>query len=55
MHYSFNDGTVSLASLGRDGVPGGTGDDADIVRRFRTHNDDGTFELSEIRTPTVAK
>ena len=56
LRYSFNDGgTVSLASLGRDGVAGGVGDDADIVRRFRTHDDDGTFELSEIQTPIMAK
>jgi hypothetical protein len=47
--YSTNtDETVSLTSLGRDGVPGGMGDDADIVRRFRISNENGTPEVSEI-------
>jgi hypothetical protein len=55
LHYSSDDdGTVSLASLGRDGAPGGVGDDADIVRRFRTRNGDGTFGLSEIQSPAIA-
>ena len=54
--YSPNeDGTVSLTSLGRDGAAGGVGDDADIVRRFRTRNDDGTFGLSEIHTPDAKR
>jgi hypothetical protein len=33
--YVRADDTFSLTSLGRDGVPGGTGDDEDVVRRFR--------------------
>jgi hypothetical protein len=31
----FGDDTFTLISRGRDGVPGGTGDDEDVVRRFR--------------------
>ena len=34
-------GIVTLTSLGRDGRPGGTGDDADITRAFPAHNPQG--------------
>ena len=44
--YSVDDGgIITLLSLGRDGVAGGTGDDQDITRRFRTRNDDGTLNV----------
>ena len=47
--YSVDDsGIITLSSLGRDGVSGGTGDDRDITRRFRTRNADGTLNLSLI-------
>ena len=42
-----DDGIISLSSLGRDGVAGGTGDDRDITRRFRTRNDDGTSNIDD--------
>jgi hypothetical protein len=42
--YSVDeDGVVTLTSLGRDGEPGGTGDAADIVRRFRAKDADGVW------------
>jgi hypothetical protein len=34
---------VALTSYGRDGVPGGTGDDADMVGVFRTRAVDGRW------------
>jgi len=36
-------GTVTLKSLGKDGVPGGSGDDADIIFNFPSHNADGSW------------
>lgn len=36
-----SDGIISIISLGRDGKPGGTKEDADIRRRYRTLNKDG--------------
>ena len=46
--YSVSDdGVITLSSLGRDGVAGGTGDDRDDVRRFRTRNDDGTLNIDD--------
>jgi len=54
--YSLKaDGTISLTSLGRDGAPGGTGDDADIVRQFRIRSDDGTTEITEIHEKSEGK
>lgn len=42
--YDVDDeGIISLESLGRDGKPGGEGDDADIIRRYRTRNKDGSL------------
>jgi hypothetical protein len=35
-------GIVTLKSLGRDGVPGGSGDNADISFRFPSRNADGS-------------
>jgi hypothetical protein len=32
---------VELSSLGKDGLPGGTGEDHDIVRRFTLRDKDG--------------
>jgi hypothetical protein len=42
---------VILTSYGRDGVPGGTGEDADMVGAFRTKTGDGEWadELCEWR------
>ena len=37
------DGIVRLTSLGRDGMPGGSGDDADIIRSYRSRSPDGTW------------
>ncbi|QEG24819.1 type II secretion system protein GspG [Mariniblastus fucicola] len=46
--YSVSDdGVISLSSLGRDGMVGGTGDDRDDTRRFRTRNDDGTLNIDD--------
>jgi hypothetical protein len=36
-------GMITLKSLGRDGVPGGTGDDADIIHSFPTRNAQGEW------------
>jgi hypothetical protein len=36
-------GTVTLKSLGKDGVPAGSGDDADIIFKFPSHNADGSW------------
>lgn len=36
-------GTVTLKSLGKDGVVGGAGDDTDIVRKFMSHRADGSW------------
>jgi len=46
--YSVDDdGVITLSCLGRDGVAGGTGDDQDITRRFRTRNEDGTLNIDD--------
>ena len=37
------DNFVTLLSLGRDGQPGGTGEDADIQTTYRTKNPDGSW------------
>ena len=52
--YSVDDGgIITLSSLGRDGVAGGTGDDQDTTRRYRTRNDDGTLNIdNELWTVT---
>lgn len=36
-------GIVSSRSFGRDNAIGGSGDDADIVRSFPSHNDQGNW------------
>jgi hypothetical protein len=38
-----DDGTLTLSSLGRDRKPGGVGDDADIVSRYRWKDSSGKF------------
>ena len=44
LHYEVSgNGTVTLSSLGRDGLPGGEGDDADIVVKFATKTTDGRW------------
>jgi hypothetical protein len=43
------EGIISLKSLGRDGTPGGEGDDADIIRRYRTRNEDGSLSVDPER------
>lgn len=46
--YSVDeDSVITLSSLGRDGKPGGEGSDADIVRRHRTRNDDGSLNIDD--------
>jgi hypothetical protein len=48
LHYAVSaDGVISLTSLGRDGLPGGTKADADIRRRYRTLNRDGTSNIDD--------
>ena len=37
------EGVVTFRSLGRDGVVGGAGEDADIVRSFATHGSEGRW------------
>ena len=42
--YSVDtNGVITLMSLGRDGKVGGTGEDQDVSRRFRTKNPDGSW------------
>ena len=44
LHYSLSqDGIISLTSLGRDGVVGGQGEDADITEAYHTRRADGTL------------
>jgi hypothetical protein len=41
-------GVVTFRSLGRDGVAGGTGDDADIVRSFPAHDVQGKWSSETV-------
>ena len=41
------DGTITLRSYGRDGQPGGDGEDRDISRTYRTKRSDGSFWAAE--------
>jgi hypothetical protein len=43
-------GMVTLKSLGKDGVPGGSGDNADIVFKFPSHNPDGSWVQADYLT-----
>ena len=43
-------GTVTLTSLGKDGRPGGSGDNADIVFRFPSHTRDGSWVQADYQT-----
>jgi hypothetical protein len=45
LNFQIEGDRFTLTSLGRDGVSGGTGDDADLIREYRVI--DG--EISEIR------
>jgi len=46
--YSVDDqGVISLTSLGRDGRTGGSNEDADITRRYRTRNEDGSLNIDD--------
>lgn len=48
IQYSVDkEGIVTLTSFGADGKPGGTGQDADIVMRYRTRNADGTLNVDD--------
>lgn len=61
--YSVDEnGVITLSSLGRDGKSGGSGADADVVRRYRTRDKSGKLNVdddlwivtSEIRDNTTA-
>lgn len=42
--YDINsDGTITLASLGKDGRPGGDGDNADLIATCRAYRPDGSL------------
>ena len=41
------EGIITVSSLGRDGKPGGDGPDADIVRRNRSRNEDGSLDIED--------
>jgi hypothetical protein len=42
--YTISDnGFITLSSLGADQTPGGTGENADISRTYRSQNEDGTL------------
>ncbi|MFN3151101.1 type II secretion system protein GspG [Bremerella sp.] len=48
LNYEISDaGVVTLSSLGADQKPGGTGDDADISRSYRSIDEQGTFIAGE--------
>jgi len=53
IYSADREGVITLTSLGRDGKSGGTGDDADITKMYRTRNKDGSLNdddpYSEIR------
>ena len=42
-----DDGTIILTSLGEDGQPGGEGNDQDIVKKYRTKNQDGSWNIDD--------
>ncbi len=53
---SFADGKGTLTSLGRDGKPGGTGDDADMTGVFPLKNEKGEWadeDVEWIREPQL--
>jgi hypothetical protein len=43
LYETDTSGTVTLTSLGKEGVRGGSGDNADIVYKFPSHNADGSW------------
>ena len=44
LQYEINDNdTITLKSFGRDGLPGGEGEDADILLSFPIHRPDGSW------------
>lgn len=44
LHYRLaSDGVITLTSLGKDGKPGGTGEDADISVSYRSRRPDGSL------------
>ena len=45
---SFADGKATLTSLGRDGKPGGSGEDADMTGVFLLKKEDGTWAEEDI-------
>jgi hypothetical protein len=48
LQYSVDrEGIITLTSFGADGKPGGKGQDADIVVRYRTRNADGTLNVDD--------
>ena len=48
LRYDISDtGIITLSSLGADQKPGGTGDNADISRTYRSHDEDGTLIADE--------
>jgi hypothetical protein len=48
LQYSVDrDGVITLTSFGGDGKPGGDGENADIVLRYRTRNADGSLNVDD--------
>jgi hypothetical protein len=48
IQYSVDrDAVITLASFGADGKPGGHGENADIVMRYRTRNADGSLNVDD--------
>jgi len=43
IHFEVSGDVIAFRSLGRDGVLGGTGEDADIVRSFPLHDAQGRW------------
>lgn len=56
LRYSVDsNGIITLKSLGKDGQVGGTGDDADMVARYRTKADDGRFVANDDMWPVTGE
>lgn len=62
--YSISEnGVLSLSSLGADGIPGGSGNDADLSRMYRTRDENGNSTIlddlwivtSEIHPPHITR
>jgi len=42
-----HDGIISLSSYGKDGQPGGEGDNKDVIIKYKTKREDGTLNIDD--------